>query len=103
MHGKLTEGAVTTRKVDRKFMEGSVASVNIDGLSCGCRESSWKLTKNPSNPRHAESLRKLPWIHKNVIEVDKMPCRRIEIRWKFKPMHGKLTTGLVDPPKVVGS
>ena len=52
---------------------------------------------------HAESLRKVPWTHKNVMEVDGMSCRCTEIRWKFKPMHGKLTTGPVDAPKVVGS
>ena len=36
-------------------------------------------------------------------KVDGMSCRRTEIGWKFKPMHGKLTTDPVDAPKVVGS
>ena len=52
---------------------------------------------------HAGSLRKVPWTHENVMEVDGMFCRRTEIGWKFKPMYGKLTTGPVDAPKVVGS
>ena len=52
---------------------------------------------------HAESLKKNPWTHENVMEVDGMSCRCTERWWKFKPMHGKLTTGLVDGPKVVGS
>ena len=27
---------------------------------------------------HAESLRKVPWTHESVIEVDGMSCRRME-------------------------
>ena len=78
-------------------MKGSVDYVNVEGLSCRCRESSLKLTKI-----HAGSLRKNPWTHENVMEVDGMSCRRTEIRWKFKVMHEKLTTGPVDARNIEG-
>ena len=55
-----------------------------------------------SSRSHAESLREVPWTHENVMEVDGMSCRRTEIRWKFKVMHEKLTTGPVDARNIEG-